>query len=80
MVPMTQQNHLDLSNARRAFTEAENYYEIDDKNIQIVRGGRYYVINAHKDFDKIDHLIESLIFFKEFKAQLHHYLNLHRTI
>ena len=54
--------------------------EMDQKTIQVFKGGNYYLINVLGDFDKEEHLIESLIFFKEFKAQLHHYLNLHRVL
>ena len=57
-----------------------NFSEITDKNVHILKGGRYYLINLLEGFDNYEHLIESLIFFKEFKAQLHHYLNLHRVL
>jgi hypothetical protein len=57
-----------------------NFSEIRDKNVHILKGGNYYLINLLDGFDKDEHLIESLIFFKEFKAQLHHYLNLHRVL
>lgn len=57
-----------------------DFAEINDKNIQVLKGGNCYLINVSKGFDKEDHLIESLIFFKEFKAQLHHYLNVHRSL
>lgn len=56
------------------------FSEIRDKNVHILKGGKYYLINILGDFDKDEHLLESLIFFKEFKAQLHHYLNLHRVL
>ena len=57
-----------------------NFAEMNDKNVQVLKGGNHYLINVAKGFDKEDHLIESLIFFKEFKAQLHHYLNVHRSL
>lgn len=57
-----------------------DYAEIANPKVQILKGGNYYLINLLKDFDKDEHLIESLIFFKEFKAQLHHYLNVHRVL
>ncbi|HET7529142.1 MAG TPA: hypothetical protein VFJ84_02865 [Candidatus Saccharimonadales bacterium] len=67
--------------ARHILTPLQPFFsEISDKNVHILKGGKYYLINILGDFDKDEHLLESLIFFKEFKAQLHHYLNLHRVL
>lgn len=53
--------------------------ELKDKETSIYISNDIYVINAPEKIAIYD-LLETLIFVKEFKAQLHHYLNLHRTI
>jgi hypothetical protein len=58
----------------------EKYYEITGDNVQIYRGTQYFIINADAKFKNTENLIEAQILFKEFKSQLHHYLNLHRVI
>src|SRR6266536_2910028 len=40
----------------------------------------YVIINAKTHFTGAEELIETWIYFKEFKSQLHHYMNLHRSI
>ncbi len=63
------------------FTQFQDSYdEMKGDDVRILKGGNYYLINMLPGFDKEEHLIESLIFFKEFKAQLHHYLNVHRSL
>ncbi len=56
------------------------YYEIKSADAEIYRGDRYYILNTKVSLARIEELIGTLIFFREFKAQLHHYLNLHRQI
>ncbi len=58
----------------------DKYLDMSSGDVEILRGHEYFVLNPDADFKNLDGLIEMLIFFKEFKAQLHHYLNLHRTI
>jgi hypothetical protein len=58
----------------------EEDYQLTGKGVEIYRGKEFFLLNGHKNFKHIDQLIETLIFFKEFKSQLHHYLNLHRSI
>jgi hypothetical protein len=58
----------------------EEYFEIKSGKVDIYRGDQYYVVNTGEGFTDAEGLIEMLIFFKEFKTQLHHYLNLHRSI
>ncbi len=62
-------------------TEKEKYFEFSNKNYDVVRGNKYYFIN-HKssDLHQVERYIEEQIFIREFKAQLHRYLNLHRII
>jgi hypothetical protein len=58
----------------------EEYFELTNKTIDIFRGDSHFVINNKGKFEGTQALIEMLIFFSEFKAQLHRYLNLHRSI
>lgn len=61
--------------------DKKKYYEFSDDNVYILRGDQYYFINSKKKKTlPIERYIEEQIFIREFKGQLHHYLNLHRTI
>lgn len=55
-------------------------FELDSKDMELYRGGEYFVVNAKPHFTGVEELIETWIYFKEFKSQLHHYMNLHRSI
>lgn len=62
-------------------TERQKYFEFDNKSYSVLRGDKYYFINNKKTSDpKIQRYIEEQIFIREFKGQLHRYLNLHRII
>lgn len=62
-------------------TDKEKYFEFSNKNYDVVRGDKYYFINSKtKDNHQIERYIEEQIFIREFKGQLHRYLNLHRII
>lgn len=64
-----------------AKTERQKYFEFDGPNYSVLRGDKYYFINNKKANNAhIEHYIEEQIFIREFKAQLHRYLNLHRAI
>lgn len=64
-----------------ARTEKQKYFEFTNGNYDVVRGDKYYFINNKKQtFDNIERYIEEQIFIREFKGQLHRYLNLHRII
>jgi hypothetical protein len=54
--------------------------ELDTKDMELYRGGEFFVVNAKPHFTGMEELIETWIYFKEFKSQLHHYMNLHRSI
>lgn len=63
-------------------TERQKYFEFDNKDYSVLRGDKYYFIN-NKKASKIPHIeryIEEQVFIREFKGQLHRYLNLHRII
>lgn len=62
-------------------TERQKYFEFDNKNYSVLRGDKYYFINNKKaSLGNIERYIEEQIFIREFKGQLHRYLNLHRII
>jgi len=62
-------------------TEKQKYFEFDNANYNVIRGDKYYFINNKKEtLESIERYIEEQIFIREFKGQLHRYLNLHRII
>lgn len=62
-------------------TERQKYFEFDNKNYSVIRGDKYYFINNKKvNKTNIERYIEEQVFIREFKGQLHRYLNLHRII
>lgn len=64
-----------------ARTERQKYYQIENANYEVIRGDKYYFINnKKKKLNCIERFIEEQIFIREFKGQLHRYLNLHRLI
>lgn len=61
--------------------EQEKYFEVTRGDFEIYRGDKLYVINnISEQLSDIERLIEEQIFIREFKTQLHRYLNLHRII
>ncbi len=64
-----------------AKTERQKYFEFDNKDYSVVRGDKYYFVNnKKKSLGNIERYIEEQVFIREFKGQLHRYLNLHRII
>lgn len=64
-----------------AKTERQKYFEFDNKNYSVLRGDKYYFINNKKTSKaNIERYVEEQVFIREFKGQLHRYLNLHRII
>ncbi len=62
-------------------TEKQKYFEFVNANYNVIRGDKYYFINPKKQsFDNIERYIEEQVFIREFKGQLHRYLNMHRII
>lgn len=62
-------------------TERQKYFEFNNKNYSVLRGDKYYFINNKKTSKvNIERYIEEQVFIREFKGQLHRYLNLHRII
>ena len=62
-------------------TEKQKYFEFRNDKYNVVRGDKYYFINNKtKSNDEIERYIEEQVFIREFKGQLHRYLNIHRII
>lgn len=59
----------------------KKYFEIKQPAFEIYRGDKIYLINNLKEDERtIIRLVNEQIFTREFKIQLHRYLNLHRII
>lgn len=64
-----------------ATKDSQKYFEFSCENYDVIRGNKYYFINnKKKSIGDIEKYIESQIFIREFKGQLHRYLNIHRII
>jgi len=61
--------------------QQDKYFEIKKESFEIYRGDKNYIINnISEQLLSIEAFINEQIFFREFKGQLHRYLNLHRAI
>ena len=59
----------------------KKYFEITNNRFELFRGDKFYIINTKEEsLDAVERFIEEQIFLREFKGQLHRYLNLHRII
>ncbi len=62
-------------------TERQKYFEFENSKYSVIRGDKYYFINDKKNSKaEIERYIEEQIFIREFKGQLHRYLNIHRIV
>ena len=62
-------------------TDKQKYFEISNDKYDVVRGDKFYFINNKtKDLKTIERYIEEEVFVREFKGQLHRYLNIHRIV
>ena len=68
-----------LSSTFRQLRERK-YYEIKGEGVELYRGGNVFLLHPQKGFKNTQELIEMQIYFREFKVQLHRYLNIHRII
>jgi hypothetical protein len=73
----TKQTINDLLNA---FAQ-KKYFEVHKKKFEIYRGDKLYIINSRgENLSRIEDFVCEQVFIREFKTQLHRYLNLHRII
>ena len=79
VISLTKKQHANFQVDTRAFGPV--YNEITSKNITVYKTPSYIFVAASPD-SKLSsiYLVESLIFFREFKDQLEKYLNIHRII
>ncbi|MFA5987086.1 MAG: hypothetical protein WC797_00315 [Candidatus Paceibacterota bacterium] len=56
------------------------YSTLATKNVEVIRSPGIIIINNLKDENLTREIIESQIFFREFKSQLHRYLAIHRIL
>ncbi len=62
-------------------TDKQKYFEFNNDKYDVVRGDKYYFINNKaKKEGEIERYIEEQIFIREFKGQMHRYLNIHRVL
>jgi len=76
-------NNETKENAQSVFADLDEqiHYTIEKNEFDIYRGDKLYVINNKQDSPKlVESFIEELIFTREFRGQMHRYLNLHRII
>lgn len=61
--------------------DQEKHFVVKEKAFEIYRGDKLYIVNnISEKLNNIEQFIEEQIFMREFKGQLHRYLNLHRII
>lgn len=61
--------------------EQDKSFEIKEKTFEIYRGDKLYIVNNKGEaLTNIEKFIQEQIFMREFKAQMHRYLNIHRII
>jgi hypothetical protein len=67
---------------KKIFSEAneEIYSTLSTENVEVYRSPGIIIINNLKDESLLRDIIESQIFFREFKSQLHRYLMIHRIL
>ena len=62
-------------------TDKQKYFEFKNEKYNVIRGDKFYFINNKtKSNEEIERYIEEQVFIREFKGQLHRYLNIHRII
>jgi len=61
--------------------DQRKHFEIKENTFEVYRGDKLYIVNSiGEPLDNIERFIEEQIFIREFKGQMHRYLNLHRVI
>ena len=79
IVTLTDASHDDMKQIFSDFKE-EVYSNVSTKNIEVYRSSGIILINNLHDENLTREIIESQIFFREFKSQLHRYLTIHRLL
>ena len=79
IVTVTDATKEEVENVFKNFSEDE-YSVLATKNIEVHRSPGIILINNLRDENLTREIIESQIFFREFKSQLHRYLAIHRIL
>ncbi len=79
IVTVTDATKEEMEKIFKDFSESV-YSTLNTKNIEVYRASGIILINNLKDERLAREIIESQIFFREFKSQLHRYLAIHRTL
>lgn len=79
IVTVTDATKEDIEGIFKDFHEDE-YSVLTTKNVEVHRSPGIILINNLQDENLTREIIESQIFFREFKSQLHRYLAIHRTL
>jgi hypothetical protein len=79
IVTITDASHDDMNHIFEDFKE-EVYSNVSTQNIEVFRSSGIILINNLHDENLTREIIESQIFFREFKSQLHRYLTIHRIL
>lgn len=79
IVTITDASHDDMNHIFEDFKE-EIYSNVSTQNIEVFRSSGIILINNLHDENLTREIIESQIFFREFKSQLHRYLTIHRIL
>lgn len=58
----------------------ETYSDIETTHVTVYKSSKVIVIVSQLHEEKLRKLVEEQIFFREFKSQLHRYLNIHRLV
>ncbi len=79
IVTLTDATKEETAQIFKGFSE-DVYSALTTKNIEVYRAPGIILINNLKDEKLMREIIESQIFFREFKSQLHRYLAIHRIL
>ena len=79
IVTLTEATHDDMAQIFTDFKE-EVYSTVSTENVEVYRSSGIILINNLHDENLTREIIESQIFFREFKSQLHRYLTIHRLL
>lgn len=79
-IVLNQGSNADIKELLDDFGQSK-YFEVKRKSFEIYRGDKLYIVNnLSEKLSGIEKFIQEQIFMREFKGQLHRYLNLHRII
>lgn len=73
----------DPQSVENLFTEfgQQQYFSVENESFDIYRGDKLYIINQNGvDDNQVQRFIEEQVFLREFRGQMHRYLNMHRII